>query len=191
MTLGELMAVARVRLKDVLMPYHWDEALLIQYFNEAEREAAIRGRLLLDDTSFSIALVEGEKQYPLDEKIIDVVCATLDDEPVTGFELSETTLTLAEAPRAAGTLILHAYRLPLQDMAAEDDEPEIRGVHQSRLVEWVLRCAYLQADEETFKPDVAALHEATFASYFGHRHTANVLRKHRRKSPRVVRPVAF
>lgn len=46
MTLGELIAVTRIHLRDTLQPYQVDDALLILFLNEAQQEAAIRGRLL-------------------------------------------------------------------------------------------------------------------------------------------------
>lgn len=46
MTLGELMAVTRVHLRDTMRPFHVDDALLALCLNEAQQEAAIRARLL-------------------------------------------------------------------------------------------------------------------------------------------------
>jgi len=190
MTLGELMAFARVRLKDTLMPYHWDDVELVMFFNEAEREAAIRARLLVDDTSFSLDLVAGVTKYALDPRIIDVVGVCVNDRPI-GFELDETTLHLLTEPRADAVAILIASRMPLVPMQDMEDEPEIREMHHLPLIDWVIRSAHLRADEETFQPDVAALFEQGFERSFGQRHTANVLRKHRRKSPRVTRAIQF
>ena len=46
MTLGELITVTRIHLRDTMLPYQVDDALLILFLNEAQQEAAIRGRLL-------------------------------------------------------------------------------------------------------------------------------------------------
>jgi hypothetical protein len=46
MTLAELIKRFRFEANDLAEPYFVDEATLISLFNEAEREAALRGRLL-------------------------------------------------------------------------------------------------------------------------------------------------
>lgn len=185
MNLGELITLARIKLRDTQQPYHWNDVELTEYFNEAEREAAIRARPLVDDTSFQIELVPEQVAYQLDHRIIDVLEAKLDDEAVE-FELSETELTLDCAPEQAGTLILKASRLPLINMINLEDEPEIREVHRVHLIDWALSRAHLVADPETFNPQISEFFEKSFERYFGTRHYADTLRKHRRKSPRVI-----
>jgi hypothetical protein len=47
-------------------------------------------------------------------------------------------------------LRLAVYRLPLNPLCQDSDEPEIPQQHHIRLLDWVLRCAYLKQDPDTY-----------------------------------------
>lgn len=68
MTLQELIAEFRLRANDRVEPFFWDDQAVAGFLNEAEQEAAIRGRLLLemDDPEICrIEVVAGRSVYPL------------------------------------------------------------------------------------------------------------------------------
>lgn len=80
MKLGDLIAEARRRLDDSAAPQLWTDAFLTLAANEAQREACERSWLLYDKTTSAlcqIALVEGQSEYPLDPRVIDVDMAKL------------------------------------------------------------------------------------------------------------------
>ncbi len=84
MDLRGLIDVARQRIDDEVWPYHIDDPVLAGFASEGEREAAIRGRLIYDDTTAaitSIAVVAGQHTYTLDPLIdaIDAVSFTRAD----------------------------------------------------------------------------------------------------------------
>lgn len=80
MTLGQLIAQARILLDDRKAPFLWDDDSLTLWLNEAQREAVERGRLLYDKVTTALCqinLVEGQYEYPLDPLVIDVDVARL------------------------------------------------------------------------------------------------------------------
>lgn len=48
MTLSELIRSFRVRSNDKVLPYFWSDQELTDWFNESEREACLRGRLIVE-----------------------------------------------------------------------------------------------------------------------------------------------
>lgn len=76
MTLEQLIARFRIDADDLVPnPYHWLDEWLIDWANEAQSEAAVRARLLLDDFTPSlceIAVVAGQASYPLHPKVYEV-----------------------------------------------------------------------------------------------------------------------
>ena len=61
MTLQELITLARIRLRDNLTPYLWDNATLTEFANSAVTEACMRARLL--QTKLNIAVTSGLNEY--------------------------------------------------------------------------------------------------------------------------------
>jgi hypothetical protein len=97
-------------------------------------------------------------------------------------------ITIVPTPTVADTLRLVVYRLPLEAMASDDDEPELHSMHHERLLDWAVRCAYLKHDSETFDAQKAKSAEDAFELSFGRRPDANVLRK---QEQRPTHQVAF
>ena len=196
MNLEDIRGESRKRLKDEVRPYFWSNEWLDQTINEAEREACIRARLIEDVSSnaTSIDLVPGEKRYPLDPVVLDVLACELASRPgvrIDGWTLTETELVFESAPTSLDVLLMTVIRLPLEEMADDKDDPEIRSHHHIRLVDWVVHRAYEFPDAETFNPDGSAKALGAFEASFGRRPTANVQRKHREKTGRVVRMAHF
>lgn len=194
MTLQELRDECRRRTQDTVVSYLWSDEEWNFALNEAEREGATRGRLLIDDegAEASIDFDAGQQRARLHRNVLDVLSAKKADGTVfTAWDLDESHMHLDEPAQTALSLSLTVLRLPRADMEADDDEPEIRPEHHAALIDWALHVAYLKKDADTFDEQASARHLARFTAYFGPKPTANVLRKHRRKSPRVVRMVPF
>jgi hypothetical protein len=70
-TAEELLAVWRRRSDDHTGQEQFDDADLLRYLTEAEREACLRAKLLFDESSdfTQIEVVEGTATYTLDERI--------------------------------------------------------------------------------------------------------------------------
>lgn len=84
MDLRGIIDTARQRLDDAVAPYLVEDVTLARFAAEAEREAAIRGRLIYDGTTAAItqiAVVAGQHTYPLDSRVdhIDAVSFTRAD----------------------------------------------------------------------------------------------------------------
>lgn len=62
---------------------------------------------------------------------------------------------------------LTVVRLPLQDLAGDDDEPEINPRFHRSLRHWMLYRAYMRQDADTFDPDKAAKALTLFELEFG------------------------
>lgn len=83
MDLRGLIDTARQRLDDGVAPYHVEDQALAKFAAEAEQEAALRGRLIYDDSTAitKITVVAGQHTYPLDSHInhIEAVSFTRED----------------------------------------------------------------------------------------------------------------
>lgn len=196
MRVGDLLDETRVELDDVAQPYLWSDQELIGYADDAQKEAARRGRLLVDSTTASIAsvaLVAGTSTYALDPRVIRVnraivagesrplvfkMLRDLDDQ-FPGWEEVEETPTiicpdfetgkirLIGTPTASGTLKLTVVRLPLVPLNDLQDTLEIREEYQRNLRHWIVFRAYMKRDSETYKPEKASEALQLFAAEFG------------------------
>lgn len=75
MTLDDIILSTRDRLDDLSEPYRWSDAILLEYANEAEREACRRAHLIIDketDSICRIPVVAGNSIYSLSSKIIKI-----------------------------------------------------------------------------------------------------------------------
>lgn len=76
MTLADLIQRFRELARDLEAPYSWSDALLTSFLNEAQEQAAIRGRLLIEDANpavCEIALQPGVHTYPLHPSLFELV----------------------------------------------------------------------------------------------------------------------
>ncbi len=154
MELGELEHAVRVDLDDVIPPYLYPTADIWRWCNNAVREAALRTRLLQDDSSpeCTIQLVPGTSRYRLDPAILVVravhvpgrsrsLCLTnaqrLDKlEPgwVTNerqdtpryamFDVGQKTIALYPTPAVGGAMHLRVWRGPFERELMEDSSDE-------------------------------------------------------------------
>lgn len=92
-------------------------------------------------------------------------------------------LTINPTPIINENMRLTVYRLPLEAMSADGDEPDVPLQYQPDLLHWVCHLAYLKQDTEVSNPKAALEYEARFEQAFGKRRTAAVqelYRKNRR-----------
>lgn len=101
MTITEIFADARAKLNDQYVPYKWADSELIDYLNEAEREACRRANLIVDKSTAAycrIELVAGTAVYSLDTKVLKVRNAYIGPSVSgTTFSWDSTTKTLADS----------------------------------------------------------------------------------------------
>jgi hypothetical protein len=89
-------------------------------------------------------------------------------------------LTINPTPIINEKLQLTVYRLPLEDMSGDADEPDVPLVYQPDLLHWVCHLAYLKQDSEVANPKAAMEFEQRFEAAFGKRRTATVQELYRK-----------
>ena len=75
MNLEELIASFREDSADKVEPYLWEDETVTRWLNEAQDEAAVRARLLLDDSTpavTTIAVEVGKASYQLHPKVYEI-----------------------------------------------------------------------------------------------------------------------
>lgn len=95
-------------------------------------------------------------------------------------------LTLYPSPVKDEVLRLTTYRLPLEDMVLDADEPEIPRFHHSYLVDWACFRAYAKQDADTLSVDRALRFEQEFERRFGPRPEARRIEWQRKQRPKRV-----
>lgn len=158
MTLADLIRRFRVLAKDVELPYRAEDQDVIDWLNDAQVQACVRGRLLVaegDPALCQIALTPGQSTYALHRslyELIDLRIAVPADKPrkVTlksrewlDAEMpdwrdhqrpacmaiqTDTGLRLVGYVDPGEVLHLEAYRLPLVPMAAPADPDDPAAV---------------------------------------------------------------
>jgi len=212
MNLGKLIALYRSRSLDIRKPYFCKDDELIEFFQEAQDEAATRARLLFDKTApfTEIPVAKGETMLPLSPKIVEIRRAALVD--VEGKEWlivardrddmdrerpgwrtetrrpdaffhDDTGLELNAIPETDYTLKLEVYRLPLRPFSTEEHAPEIAEHHHRHLLDWVLYRAYEKEDAELFNPAKSKESLERFERHFGRRKTANMRKRQQASRP--------
>ena len=212
MNLGELIANFRVDERDTAAPYNWPDEDLTRWFNEAVEEAAIRKSLIMEELTLTLTagdtgvtiparvvevrtarIVEGGRTYwldPTDRYEQDRLNRDWRDiiERPTAFIHDDSSITLNRIVAASGELKLECYRVPVNPMADDNDEPEISAAHHRRLDGWVRYRAYMVPDSDFGDKKRAEQGLADFEDYFGrrpdadHRRNNNANRPHRVKA---------
>ena len=196
MKIGELLDLWRREVDDVAGPFLWSDDEAREYLDDAQIEAARRGRLLIDSTTTAICritLVAGTAAYALDARVVRInrakiagetmplrFCMMRDlDDRVAGWEdWSETPqiivpdyetnkIRLVGTPDANGTLNMTVVRLPLETINDDDQSLELRSEHQRNLRHWMSFRAFSKRDSETHNPDRAVEALALFEREFG------------------------
>ena len=195
MNAGELIASYREEANDKANPPFVKNERLLQFVNEAEREACRRSSLLVDSASdfCEISISANEPLVDIDPRIINIRRAKLSistyslspvraeemDRVNPGWELHVGTPTtyvtdyqtnairLYPKQQVSATLNITVSRLPKSDMAEDEDAPEIRAEYHPALVQWMLYRAYAQQDADMFDPNKSARALAEFEREFG------------------------
>ncbi len=196
MTLAELIASARADVDDAGATYLCSDTRFKEFANEAEEQAARRGRLLLDSSTAAIcqlAVTANTEFVDLDKRIlfvrrIRVVGQSrplqklpLADMDQQGTEWQDETgevmgwvpdmetgkIRLYRKPDAAIALRLTVVRLPLVAMAADADTPEIKPQYHRALIHWMRYRFYSLQDAETRDEKKAREALAEFEAQFG------------------------
>ena len=81
-------------------------------------------------------------------------------------------IRLYPKPTQNGTLTLRVYRLPLQDMVADSDTPEIAEHYHKPMLHYARFLAYMKPDADTQDKAKAQEAEALFALEFGEQKSA-------------------
>lgn len=195
MTLGELIAAARIRLDDRVPEYLWSTADLTEFANAAQEEACDRARLLRDNVP--VTVVDGTSSYLLTEiplHITDIRFTDADGKltvlapysysefntatffgNVVGtpqyYEIGESPnqINLFPTPNLNGTLSVDICRLPNEDerMVGDGDEPVIPAEFHRDLVHWMVFEAFSLRDADTRETASADRAEQRFERRFG------------------------
>lgn len=197
MTLGDLIRRFRILAADVEQPYFWADETLTDWFNDAQEQACIRGRLIREDERPDVCRIElkpWQHTYKLHRSVYELIHVQIkpvagpvrrlcvlsrelmdaerpgwreNDRPASALVQDDTTLRVVGRIAPGDVLELECYRLPLRPLEDEGDTPEIHQAHHVHLIEWALHKAYSCVDAEVFDPNRAALAERAFTSYFG------------------------
>ena len=154
-----------------------------------------------------IALAVGTHTYPLHETVYELIAVHL--VPASGEkprplcvksrewldnEIRDWRTTDRQAfaviqddtsIRVVGTFVagdrvdIECYRLPLEPMANDTDEPEIHRAHHVHLIDWALHRGFSIPDAESFDASKAEISEQKFTKYFGPLPNANLRRSTR------------
>ncbi len=188
------------------------ETTLIRHIDEAEKEACRRMDLIYDETTSAVCehtIVDGTRAYALDSRITKLERVTwnsidlpkrveseyegstwrTDEDDPTSYHVRGRTLYLqpipdADAVSTSTTLYLAVYRMPLVDIDAVTDEPEIPSEFHLALIYWVLYRILSKRDEDINDPMGAPFYLNKFVEVFGPEVPADV-RMHQFESPRV------
>jgi hypothetical protein len=201
MTFAEIEQLARREIDDEVgngSDRYVESWQMLAYANEAEAEACIRARLLVDSTTpeiCSIPLVAGTAHYRHDPRVtlilrgklagainpLGKVSHTIMDELYPGWEdqtgevkafvtgMDKGNIRLFRSPAVNSTLNLTVVRMPLSPMVGDGDSPEIPGYLHPSLVLWIKHKAYNNQDAELFDKNRADVHLALFEQKFGRR----------------------
>ena len=161
MTLADLIRRFRTLAKDVAQPYRAEDEDVIDWLNDAQAQACVRGRLLVaegDAALCQIALTPGQSTYALHRSLYELIDlrigalagvsrrVTLKSREWLDAELpgwrehprlcgmaiqTDTGLRLVGQVEAGESLYLEAYRLPLVPMAAPAEPDDPQAVWPS------------------------------------------------------------
>lgn len=200
MNLGELIEEYRDESHDHATPPYMSDERLARFATQGQNEACRRGNLLTDSTSdfCTLNVTAGEPMLELDRLILDVSRVRLAstalplsvaltkkmDEEVPGWEDHFGTPTHYIPDYQTGYLRTYpipleddearitATRLPLKELVADGDEPEIRLEAHMALVQWMLHRAYATQDTDLVDPQKSAAALVEFEKEFGKKKSA-------------------
>lgn len=200
MTFGELKALARLKLDDVVEPYLWSDQFISDAINRAQDEAIVRMGGIGDDytTSLTQAVVRaGFPLVPLDASVYKVesvqtglqtltqttagTLATtnmsweLDTGVPAQFLLINAAIRVYPTPLLDTPIIMSVRRGALHRLLSDQQKPEVPFPLHAALLHWVLSEAYMLPDSDISNPNAVELHTKAFDGIFGPAPTAKFL----------------
>ena len=174
----------------------WKTPELKNYANEAVKEVALRTRCLIDNSGTAdfneFDFVVNQTDTPmLDHRILVIKRVLWNGAPLerqhrhrldyskrewwtdtidapTGFMMTHPrVITVYPKPTVIGTLKIECIRLPLVEMTASSDEPEIPLQWRKDAVSWMCHLAYQKNDADTKDAQQSDYYEGVFARRFG------------------------
>ena len=196
MTLAELISAARADVDDTAAPYLCSDVRFTEFANEAQEQAARRGRLLLDSSTTAIcqiAVTAGDDFVDLDSRVLFVrrIRVVGQSRPLQKFALADMDqqgtewedetgevmgwipdmetgkMRLYRKPEEDIALRLTVVRLPLVAMSANSDSPEIKPQYHRALIHWMRYRYYSLQDAEIRDEKKAREALAEFEAQFG------------------------
>lgn len=202
MRLGELLNLFRSEVDDITEPQLWSDEEAIEFANDAQLEACRRARLLVDSTTSAICqipvTVASAGLVALDPRVqfvrqvrfagrIPMRRMTMQDMAAHNpywQDASPSTPTVFIPDYESGKLLFWpppvadlvakatVVRDPLEEMADEQDAPEIPPRFHRSLRYWMMFRAYGKQDAEANDPKKAADSLALFEQEFGRKSSA-------------------
>jgi hypothetical protein len=202
LTLQNLEDLFRREIDDMATPSLYSQAEVYDYANDAQNEACRRARLIVDSTTAAICsytVGAGASLITLDQRVIFIRRARLSsrtvplvrmfladmEEQIPNWETSLAgipdryipdyqvgSIKLYRPSLASDTLNLTVVRLPLTDMAATTDTPEIHPSYHRNLRFWMLYRAFSKHDAERYDMKKADANLKLFEAEFGYRSSA-------------------
>ena len=208
MNVESLITEFRTRSGDKVKKYLWPDEELLPWLADAEKEAAIRARLIRDSDELSIAA--GDVAVDLPAGLFDIQYAEIRGADGKCYEMApsdhsaldsdrpgwrtkserpreyihnDKTLTLSAVADAAYSIYIEFFREPAKPLASDSDVPEINGTHHIHLIDWVMHKAYGKQDADTMDQGKSDDGEARFERYFGKRPNADLRRRQNASRP--------
>ena len=197
MKLFDILTDYRRQTQDQVKPYRFPDDEVVAYFNEAQREAARRARLIVDSTTDGVAQVAVSAGVPLVDisaKIISIRRIRLQsrsarltkrtvremDELAPGWDTSTHTSQPSTVVVDYQSDALFLYPTPAADdvllmtvtrepleIHSNDDVPEIASRYHPALIEWAKFKAYSNEDTDLYDEKKASVALKRFEDEFG------------------------
>ena len=188
---------------------YWPNTDIDEYINACIEEMCERTQCVTDSLTDSvclITLVANQRHYTLSSAVLDIqtVQPSWQDAPLTQqsvatvsagwlsdvglptsylLDYSDGKLSLTSAPTAVTTetLRLSVTRLPVSELVAAGDEPDIPRQHHRKLFNGVLGLAYDKQDSELYNPAKAKGHRDRWENDL-----STIVRRTARLKPRIT-----
>ncbi len=189
MTTTELLALFRIEVFDLELPYLWSDAWVYGAIDAAQKQFCRDTFGVADARSYTVAIVPGTQWYDIDPSILKIRdaidAATGRPMPIIASEkmhenemkfdgttgpcraliagLEENTLRAWPIPAFAMTIELRTFRLPITVEAGDDFE--IPEQHHRYLLHWVKHLAYGVQDTEAYNKSAYEMYAGLHAAY--------------------------
>lgn len=185
MSVDELITLFRKEVADKSDPPLWDDSLVAEYIDEAQKQFCRDTWGLEDSRSFKIKTLAGIEWYKLDQKILRLLGATKSGVPVpittveqspeirfdgrTGATkaiikgLQRNQLRLWPIPTEETIIELRTLRI--SNTVGEGDDLEIDEQHHRSLILWAKHKAYNVQDSEMYDKTLSEKFAAEFKAY--------------------------